>query len=434
MPDLNLEKYVEQESSDLEEFRKQLSGRNRIFKPNGREFFEEKYLPSKLHHRSNEIKKVLSVLRPCVDGEAPNTLMVYGPSGTGKTAVLKHVGTNLEKIGKEDNKPISFVYINCSTMDTAYALFQYLGNFFTDEDKAKIPSTGWPFQAVLDKVKENLNQKERVIILALDEIDRLVKKSGDDPLHTLLTLQCECTNAKIGFVGISNDLRLCENFEQRVKSRLAGVTLTFNPYTGDQLKTILEDRAKQAFIEGKYRENEIALCAAIAAKESGDARRALRILRTAAEICESDGAERIEERHIYEAKNSIEKDVIKETIQKLRDHEKLTLYAVCLLSLRKESITTGSVYGTYGNLAKIQGMNQLSPRRITEFLTNMDELGLVSAYVQSSGRKGRTKQVELNIPLKETVAILEEDPLIKPLRQKLHPRGYIEKTLDDVKE
>lgn len=433
MPDFRLEKYTE-ESSSTENFRKQLFRDNKIFKPNGREFFEEKYLPSKLYHRDTEIKRVISVLRPCVGGEAPNTLMVYGPSGTGKTAVIKYVGTNLEKIGEEDKKPISFVYINCSTMDTAYALFQYLGNYFTDEDKSKIPNTGWPFQAVLDKVKENLNQKERVIILALDEIDRLVKKSGDDPLHTLLTLQCECANAKIGFVGISNDLRLCESLEQRVKSRLAGVTLTFNPYTAEQLKTILEDRAKQAFIEGKYRENEIALCAAIAAKESGDARRALRILRTAAEICESDEAERIEEKHIYEAKNSIEKDVIKDTIQKLRDHEKLTLYAVCLLFLRKDSVTTGSVYGTYGNLAKILGMNPLSPRRITEFLSNMDELGLVSAYVQSRGRGGRTKQVELNIPLKETLGILETDAIIKPLKQKLNPRGYIEKTLDDVKE
>ncbi|MEM3395809.1 MAG: AAA family ATPase [Thermoplasmata archaeon] len=434
MPDFTLEKYAEQESSDLDEFRKQLSRNNRIFKPNGREFFEEKYLPSKLHHRSNEIRKVLNVLSPCVDGEAPNTLMVYGPSGTGKTAVIKHVGTNLEKIGKEDNKPISFVYINCSTMDTAYALFQYLGNYFTEGDKSTIPNTGWPFQAVLDKVKENLNQKERVVILALDEIDRLVKKSGDDPLHTLLTLQCECNNAKIGFVGISNDLRLCENFEQRVKSRLAGVTLTFNPYTAEQLKTILEDRAKQAFIEGKWRENEISLCAAIAAKESGDARRALRILRTAAEICEADGAERIEEKHIYEAKNSIEKDVIKETIQKLRDHEKVTLYAICYLTSRKESVTTGSVYGTYVNIAKILKTTPLSPRRITEFLSNMDELGLVSAYVQSKGRGGRTKQVELNIPLKETIEILESDQVIKPLTQKLHPKAYIEKTLDDVKE
>lgn len=431
MPDFRSEKFAEPESSDSDELRKYLFSGNKIFKPNGRDFFEEKYLPSKLHHRDAEIKKVSSVLRPCVNGEAPNTLMIYGPSGTGKTAVIKFIGTNLERIGKEEKKPISFVYINCSTMDTAYSLFQYLGNYFSDHDK--IPNTGWPFQSVLDKVKENLNREERVIILALDEVDRLVKKSGDDPLHTLLTLQCECTNAKIGFIGISNDVRLCENFEQRVKSRLAGVTLTFSPYTVDQLKTILADRARQAFIEGTWSEDVISLCAGIAAKESGDARRALRILRTAAEFCECEGAEKIEERHIYEAKNAIEKDVIKETIQRLKDHEKLTLYAICHLTKKKDSITTGSVYSTYGNLAKLLGLNPLSPRRITEYLTNMDELGLVSAYVQSSGRKGRTKQVELNIPLKETIAILEADPLIAPLKQKL-PKLYIEKTLDDIKE
>ncbi|MEM3444748.1 MAG: AAA family ATPase [Thermoplasmata archaeon] len=432
MPDFKLEKYAEQEASDFEAFRKHLASGTKIFNPNGREFFEEKYLPSKLHHRDNEITKVLSALRPCLEGEAPNTLMVYGTTGTGKTAVIKFVGTNLVKVGEEEKKPISFVYINCSTMDTAYALFQHLGNCFSDGDKSRIPSTGWPFQAVLDKTKENLNREKRIIILALDEVDRLVKKSGDDPLHTLLTLQSECTNAKIGFVGISNDLRLCENLDQRVKSRLAGVTLTFNPYTSEQLKTILEDRAKLAFIEGTYTENEIALCAAIAAKDFGDARRALRILRTAAEICEFEGAKRIEEKHIYAAKHTIEKDVIKETIQQLGDHAKLTLLAICILTIQKEeSITTGSVYNNYGNLAKTLGEDPCTPRRITQFLTTMDELGLISAYVQSSGRKGRTTQVTLNIPPRETVAILLDDEFLRPLAKKL-PKIYVTKTLDEV--
>ncbi|MGC9059896.1 MAG: Cdc6/Cdc18 family protein [Thermoplasmata archaeon] len=419
-------------NEDIEEFRKMLKNGSRIFKPGGREYFDDNYQPNKLHHRDTEISRITGVLRPCLEKETPSTIMIYGSSGTGKTAVINYIGNKFREIGVKEKVPIFFVYVNCSTMDTAYALFQHLGNQFADGDKSRIPSTGWPFQAVIDKLKENLSACERIVILALDEVDRLVKKSGDDALHTLLTLKTECPNAKIGFVGISNDLRLMENLEPRVKSRLAGENITFNPYTAEQLKTILLTRAQQGFLEGKWREEEIALCAAIAAKESGDARRAIRILRTAADMAEREGAERIMEEHIYDAKNAIEKDVIKETIRKLRDHEKLVLYGICNLQRQRENITTGSIYSVYSIYAKTIGLSELSPRSIREYLINMDDLGLISAYVQSWGRRGRTTLAQLNIPLNETIQILEEDPLVSDLRKKIKPMIYREKTLDEV--
>jgi cell division control protein 6 len=417
----------------LANFKKFLPQSGGIFKPGGREYFSEKYMPSKLHHRDEEIRQICNVLAPSLNGDAPNTLMIYGESGVGKTAVITYVGNNLEVVGKENNKQVKFVYINCSMVDTSYALFQTLGNKFSGNDRAKtIPSTGWSYQMVLDQAKKNIDESAQVIILALDEIDRLVKKSGDDPLHTLLTMQRECSSAKVGFVGISNDLRLTEELDARVRSRLCGETITFNRYTADQLKTILLDRAKEAFNPGTYREEEISLCAAIAGKENGDARRALSILRTAAELAERKKAKMIEEEYIYAAKNTLEKDIIKEAITRLKIHEKLVLYAICILENNNEAKTTGAVYSKYSNLVRYAGMEPLSPRRVTEYLTNLDDQGLVSAPVQSSGKHGRTKQVSLNIPLNETVHILEEDKDISEVKKKMKITFYKSKRIDEL--
>ena len=50
------------------------------------------------------------------------------------------------------------------------------------------------------------------------------------------------------------------------------------------------------------------LCAAVAGKENGDARKAIDLLRVAAEIAERERVDMVTENHIREAQEKIEKD------------------------------------------------------------------------------------------------------------------------------
>ena len=59
---------------------------SRIFK--NRDVLLPDYLPNKLPHREEQIRKVASVLAQSLKGYKPNNLFIYGLTGTGKTAVV----------------------------------------------------------------------------------------------------------------------------------------------------------------------------------------------------------------------------------------------------------------------------------------------------------------------------------------------------------
>ena len=62
-------------------------------------------------------------------------------------------------------------------------------------------------------------------------------------------------------------------------------------------------------------EGVLAKCAAYAAREHGDARRALDLLRIAGEISERNSEDKVSEKHIDEAREKIDKDKILEMIE-----------------------------------------------------------------------------------------------------------------------
>jgi cell division control protein 6 len=79
--------------------------------------------------------------------------------------------------------------------------------------------------------------------------------------------------------------------------------MVFNPYKVEQLQKILIDRARVAFNDGAIDGAAINLCAAMAGKENGDARKAIDLLRVAAEIAEREKADKVEEKQISSRKN-----------------------------------------------------------------------------------------------------------------------------------
>ena len=382
------------------------------------------YLPEVLPHREREIDRLAEILATALYGEKPSNVLIFGKTGTGKTAVVQYVGRELEKAVKVYGKSkVRYIYLNCETVDTPYSVLQNIGNNFAITWEEQIPFTGWPIDKIFSTTRDYIDRWGGVAIVVLDEIDKLVSKSGDDILYKITHLNDIMENSKISIIGISNELRFTDLLDARVKSRLSEEKMIFSPYDAMQLRDILYERARIAIREDAVDDDVIDLCAAIAAQEHGDARRAIDLLRISVEIAEREGAERVTENHVYLAKNKIELDCVAEAIRTLPLHSKVLLLALVLSEESgRDSLTTGELYNIYKILSKKLDISPLTQRRVSDLITEMDTLGLINADVRSFGRYGRTKVIELSVPWVEAKKILLDDEYLVDLKNVKIPR------------
>jgi cell division control protein 6 len=370
------------------------------------------YMPEILPHREKEINDLASILAPALRGETPSNVFIYGKTGTGKTAVSKFVGRELLKKGEAMNKKVHFIYINCEVVDTHYRVLQNIANHFIDEWSERIPFTGWPTDEVYNKLKSIMDRDGGVAVIILDEVDKL---KGDEALYNLSRINTDLEKAKVSVIGISNDLKFTEFLDPRVKSSLGEENMIFYPYNANQLQDILKQRAELALKPGVLKEEVIPLCAALAAQEHGDARRALDLLRISAELAEREGAKKITERHVRMAQNKIEIDRIIEVIRTLPIHSKLVLLSIVIgeVEHKREGLpsvlTTGEVFGIYKDLCKKARLDSLTQRRIADLISELDMLGIINARTISKGRHGRTREIQTAVSTEEVVKILKDE-------------------------
>ncbi|MBS3078960.1 orc1/cdc6 family replication initiation protein [Candidatus Pacearchaeota archaeon] len=386
-------------------------GSRSLFK--NKQMMQSNYNPENIPHRDKEIDHIASVLAPSLLGQKTSNLFIYGKTGTGKTLSVQHVADELTKRTK-DSKILRIEYINCKlkkVADTEYRIFAELIKKIGGE----IPSTGLPTDQVYKKFVELLEENdEKLLIIILDEIDQAIKKISDGFLYNLMRLNSELNKTQISIIGISNDAKFLEMIDPRVKSSLSEEEMIFSPYNATQLQDILKKRAEESFKDGVVSEGVIAKCAAYAARETGDARRALDLLRVAGEIAERVSSPKIEIKHIDEANEKIERDKILDIIETAPRQFQLVLYSIIELTKNeKDGIFTGDVYNFYNELCKKTNFEILTQRRVGDIIAEFDMLGLINARVVSKGRQGRTREIRLDIP--ENVLKKSKDILIDSL-------------------
>jgi len=386
----------------------------KIFK--NKEVLRHSYTPKELPHRREQIEELAHILVPVLRGETPSNVFVYGKTGTGKTVTIKFVTEELKRISNKYSVPVEVIYINCEIVDTQYRVLANIVNHFKKESGVEVPLVGWPTDEVYAKLKDVIDAKERFVIIVLDEIDKLIKKSGDDILYSLTRINTDLKRAKVSIIGISNDLKFKEYLDARVLSSLSEEEVVFPPYDATQLRDILLQRAENAFNEGVLDDAVVPLCAALAAREHGDARRALDLLRVAGEIAEREGAGKVAERHVWLAQEKIEQDTMEEVIKTLPLHSKVLLYSIVLLDENGElPANTGDVYSVYTSLCEYIDLDSLTQRRVSDLINELDMLGIINAKVVSKGRYGRTKEIRLNVTPHKVKKIFGQEDQLRPL-------------------
>jgi len=359
---------------------------------------QSNYDPEDVLYREKQIKQIASILAPSLRMEKPSNVFIFGKTGTGKTLTIKHVCDNMNEVAKKNKINLKIIYLNCKLKriaDTEYRLIAQLAREFGKE----IPATGLPTDEVYKLFINELDEKKLLLVIVLDEIDQLVEKIGDSVLYNLTRLSTELKNSEISLIGISNDLVFTDNLDPRVKSSLSEEELVFPPYNAIQLQQILQQRGKIAFRKGAFKEGVIEKCSAYAAREHGDARRALELLRVAGELAERENKNFIEIEDIDAAEGKIEHDRILDVISTQPKQSKITLYS--LLDVKNRSskpVFTGDIYDTYKEYCFKCGVRPLTQRRVSDIIAELDMLGIINAKVISKGRYGRTRELCLAVP------------------------------------
>ena len=374
-------------------FLKDYASKKSVFKD--KKVFHSSYKPTNIIHREDLVEQMAKILAPSLKREKPSNLFIYGKTGSGKTLSIKYVTGMIIDVAKSEKIPIKTIYLNCKlkrVSDTEYRLIAQISR----ELGRSIPPTGLPTDEVYSIFCKTMEHLEQRIILVLDEIDQLTKKTGSEILYNLTRLNEELLKSSISFIGISNDLNFSDALDPRVKSSLSEEEIVFPPYDAVQISDILGKRSVLGFAENVLEQGVVQKCAAHAAREHGDARRAIDLLRVAGELADRENSDKVKLKHVNEAESKIDRDRLSDTVSGLPKQAKATIMSVIVsCSPTKNRVFTGDCYEKYTTICKKSVISPLTQRRFSDIISEMDMLGVITAKVVYKGRYGRTREISV---------------------------------------
>jgi len=362
-------------------------------------------------HRDEEIKTYYEYLKDIFRGVSPSNIFIYGKPGLGKTLLTKLVLEEVRQMAEKRGIELAIIHINCDEIRTEHAILQKLVHEIPSDEPR------WVLGNSRDKhneyMKYLIHHYQGIILIAFDELD---KATHPEMINQIIRTESESSGQFPTIIGITNDLRLRDRFPRHLQSVLCENTLIIKPYEADQLIDIIKARVDIAFKPGSVNDTVIGLCAAFAAKEYGDVRRAIDILRVAGELAEERKAKEVSEQDVRGACNKIEMDRFIEVIKTLPTQSKAALLACVYVFDSPQETITSNIYGAYTKIAKAIDADVLTQRRVTGLLMELGQLGIIEGFNEFRGRKGRKKIIS-NITSKEkALETLYEDFELKIIR------------------
>ncbi|MEM3362307.1 MAG: AAA family ATPase [Candidatus Anstonellaceae archaeon] len=359
---------------------KEISGRRSIFKNEAA--LKPDYIPEHLVGRDNEIKEIAYLLKDAEYGKTPPPMLIVGKPGTGKTTTIKYI---LKQLTEVSTKPLA-VYINCWENYTKFGIL----NKIIVEIGSMMPRRGVAADELLATISEVIRKNENVLIVVLDEVDRL-KASGEESILYDLARAKEAIGLKSTVIGITNMENFGADLDSRIASSLIHNTIKFEEYNTIQLKNILKERAKIALWSGVYNDDIIGLCAAIASKAGGDARFAIHLLWASAKKAEEENSSKITIEHVYKIRDrsmKYAKIPLARKIEYLDEVDKTILGIIA--EQEEEGITSGKIY------EKLNA-SQSEQRTIRNRLDRLEKEGLIYStdFTTAGGGKTRVWKIKL---------------------------------------
>jgi len=311
-------------------------------------------------------KELAFCLSPLQRGLKPIDCLCHGKPGTGKTVLVRYVLRQLE-----ENTNASTFYVNCWENKT---LTQVLDQMLK---QVQLPVVDSDHSVKISRLKNKLKRKPWAI--ALDEVDKLSKKELNDVLYVLKNL------GKVGIICISNTRKYFLTLDPRITSRLSFKSVNFQPYSNEELFTILKQRIVDCRVLYPNTWSKKVL-EQIADLSAGDARIAIQTLRNAAYIAEKSNNTKITRENVEKAYEEVVEIKRKYMLEKLGEHHKL-IYDIVK---KNPGITSHNLFLKYRNECRKMGLVPKSERSLTSYtddLINLHYVKIERAKVRGNVRK-----------------------------------------------
>ncbi len=366
------------------------------------ETLDPSFLPAKLVRREHELDVTYRRYRDALTKGLPFHLLLTGGVGSGKTALARRLGADLERIGRVGGFPLRVTYINCWRRASDRTVMLDL----LRSVQVSLPDRGYSLSEMLDVFEQGLRRNPQHLVVLLDEASALVRQ--ETKLVYLLTRSHEVHLGSISLILIAVE-DLFPYLDPASRSSF-GVThrLSLAPYDRDAITDILASRAEAALRPGSFDRDVLEQIARIAAP-NGDARFALELLGGAAHAAEEAGAEAIGSEHVRRAKGSLLPTVSETQLEALSTNQLGVLLALSR-TLTRRGATVPSQKLRAGHTALLEEL-RAPPMSRTTFWRTLKELerdGLVVLETSGAG-SGESSQVAMDeLPASYLTTLLEE--------------------------
>jgi len=380
-----------------------------VFKDKGKLSFD--YVPDRLLHRETQMTRLRTLFRPLLDAGTSSTAFLHGPVGTGKTHLSRRFAADFTKAALETGKGVEHVIVNCRQRMGDDAVLLAILKKFDD----RFPDRGFSIPEKLNTLRGQLERHKVHLIVILDEIDALLKKSGPQLVYTFTRWSEEGGRTTVSLLLISQKGDALDKLDAASRSTFRrGNELEFPRYTRAELWDIARLRADLAFHPGAVPDEVIDLVADLAA-EDGDARRAIEILLYAGLAADDEGAEELAPEQVRGAKGEVHPTHVEERLKGLDITRKLVLLAVARKAKKKAYVTTGEAEDAYAIACEEFGEKKRGHTQFWKYLKELDALGLIEAKLSGEGVVGKTTMISL--------PEIQATPLARLLEASLRKRG-----------
>lgn len=349
--------------------------------------------------RDQQLDDIITYLRPAVQGNRPPNMLLYGPSGTGKSLIVNAVCQQVLELANAQGDDFGVIKINCQTIKSHdRAVFRLVENAAAEADvEVGVPESGVSTDQKLNRFYEILTKHFNSVIIILDEVDLLVGRQrdpNDEPAYSKLLYQLSRASqlgrieGHVSVAALTNDPRFMEDLDGRAESSFNPQDIVFPDYDANQLQSILE-RRRDAFQDDVLEDGIIPLSSAYAAQDHGDARKAIDLFRKAGEIADRQGEGTVREAHVRDAQKEAERDRTLTQMQGLSAQKKLSLYATAVVPVHSKrnlnAVPSTVAYRVYQYIADLLDADEKSRDSYLRYMSEAETYNFVTSEKRGRG-------------------------------------------------
>ncbi|WP_137285541.1 orc1/cdc6 family replication initiation protein [Halorussus salinisoli] len=349
--------------------------------------------------RDQQLDDIITYLRPALQGNRPPNMLLYGPSGTGKSLIINAVCQQVLELANTQGDEFGVIRINCQTIKSHdRAVYRLVEDAALEAGvDIEVPESGVSTDQKLNRFYELLSQNFDSVIIILDEVDLLAGRQrdpNDEPAYSKLLYQLSRASqlgridGHISVAALTNDPRFMEDLDGRAESSFNPQDVVFSDYDANQLQSILE-RRRDAYQDGVLEDGIIPLSSAFAAQDHGDARKAIDLFRKAGEIADRRGEDTVCEEHVRDAQKEAERDRTLTQMQGLSTQKKISLYATAIVPVYSQrnlnAVPSTVAYRVYQSITDLLDVDKKSRDSYLRYMNEAETYNFVTSEKRGRG-------------------------------------------------